>query len=174
MLCHKIIYFKMLSQFTPNCHVRVPTRTGKPGKMGRHFPVREKSGNFKQTGKVRENHTKYWKTQGIWNKYYLIFLVIFKWTVYYLLKMDQAFSWKNRTLKNTGKWQKYWKSQGILSVRKSGNPACVSFSLVHLLLILVCWCIIFIWDMKQTFVQKGLIQNKMIWCTFEHLIAKNF
>ena len=25
---------------------RVPTRTGKPGKMGRHFPVRENSGNF--------------------------------------------------------------------------------------------------------------------------------
>ena len=37
----------------------------KPGKMGRHFPVREKSGNFEQTGKVREIHTKYWKTQGI-------------------------------------------------------------------------------------------------------------
>ena len=33
---------------------RVPTRTGKPGKMGRHFPVRGKSGNFDQTGKVRE------------------------------------------------------------------------------------------------------------------------
>ena len=44
---------------------RVPTRTGKPGKMGRHFPVREKSGNFEHTGKVRENHTKYWKTQEI-------------------------------------------------------------------------------------------------------------
>ena len=42
---------------------RVPTRTGKPGKMGRHFPVREKSGNFEQTGKVRENDTKYWKTE---------------------------------------------------------------------------------------------------------------
>ena len=42
---------------------RVPTRTGKPGKIGRHFPVREKSGNFEQTGKVRENHTKYWKTE---------------------------------------------------------------------------------------------------------------
>ena len=58
---------------------RVPTRTGKPGKpgkMGRHFPVREKSGNFEQTGKVRENCTKYWKTQGIWDKYYLIFLYI--------------------------------------------------------------------------------------------------
>ena len=51
-----------------NLKIRVPTRTGKPrkpGKMGRHFPVREKSGNFEQTGKVRENHTKYWKTQGI-------------------------------------------------------------------------------------------------------------
>ena len=34
------------------------------------------SGNFEQTGKVRENHTKYWKTQGIWDKYYLIFLYI--------------------------------------------------------------------------------------------------
>ena len=34
-------------------------------KMGRHFPVREKSGNFEQTGKVRKNHTKYWKIQRI-------------------------------------------------------------------------------------------------------------
>ena len=46
-------------------NIKVPTRTGKPGKMGRYFPVREKSGNFEETGKVRENHTKYWKTQGI-------------------------------------------------------------------------------------------------------------
>ena len=38
-------------------------------------------------------------------------------------KMDQVFSLKNKTLKNTGKMEKkYWKSQGILSVRKSGNP----------------------------------------------------
>ena len=36
---------------------RVPRRTGKPGKMGRHLPVREKSGNFEQIGEVRENHT---------------------------------------------------------------------------------------------------------------------
>ena len=48
----------------------VPTGTGnqgKPGKMGRHFPVREKSGilsrleksgNFPQnTGKIRKNYT---------------------------------------------------------------------------------------------------------------------
>ena len=33
----------------------------------------EKSGNFKQTGKVRENHTKYWKIQGISDKYCLVF-----------------------------------------------------------------------------------------------------
>ena len=39
---------------------RVPTRTGKPRKMERHFAVREKSGNFEQTGKVREYHAKYW------------------------------------------------------------------------------------------------------------------
>ena len=40
-----------------------------------------------------------------------------------LAKMDQVFSKENKTLKNTGKLEKkYWKSQGILSVRKSGNP----------------------------------------------------
>ena len=37
---------------------RVPTRTGKPGKMREAFPVMEKSGNFKilpeSHGKVRE------------------------------------------------------------------------------------------------------------------------
>ena len=39
-------------------------------------------------------------------------------------KMDQVFSKENKTLKkNTGKLEKkFWKSQGILSVRKSGNP----------------------------------------------------
>ena len=37
----------------------------KTWKNGKHFPVREKSGNFEKTGKVRENRTKYWKTQGI-------------------------------------------------------------------------------------------------------------
>ena len=60
---------------------RVPTRTGKtgkPGKMGRHFPVREKSGNFEQTGKVRENHTKYWKIEGISEKIICYFSMIFK------------------------------------------------------------------------------------------------
>ena len=54
------------------------TWTVKPGKMGRHFPVREKSGNFKQTGKVRENHTKNWNIDEISEKCSLLFLVIFK------------------------------------------------------------------------------------------------
>ena len=48
----------------------VPTGTGnqgKPGKMGRHFPVREKSGNFVKTGKVREFYSKYWNN---WKKLY--------------------------------------------------------------------------------------------------------
>ena len=51
----------LLSMRTELLAFRVPTRTGKtgkPGKMGRHFPVREKSGNFEQTGKVREKSGK--------------------------------------------------------------------------------------------------------------------
>ena len=31
------------------------------GKMGRHFPVTEKSENFVKTGKIREFYSKYWK-----------------------------------------------------------------------------------------------------------------
>ena len=38
------------------------------------------------------------------------------------VKMDQVFSKENKTLKILENWKKYWKSQGILSVRKSGNP----------------------------------------------------
>ena len=44
----------------------VPTwtgKTGKPGKMRKLFPVREKLGNFEQTGKVREFYSKYWKKE---------------------------------------------------------------------------------------------------------------
>ena len=51
---------------------RVPTRTGIPGKWEGIF----QSG--KSPGKVMENDTKYWKIQGIAEKYYFLFLVIFK------------------------------------------------------------------------------------------------
>ena len=56
----RITCYKRVSTFSvklPKKHVqsnRVPTRTAKPGKMRRHFPVREKSENFEQTGKARE------------------------------------------------------------------------------------------------------------------------
>ena len=61
--------------------VRVPTRTGD---MGRNFPVRKKSGNLnrlEKSGKIAQNTGK----QGISDKCYII-LVIFKRTVYCLLK----------------------------------------------------------------------------------------
>ena len=35
----------------------VPTGTGKPGKMGRHFPVREKARFTQNTGKIIKNYT---------------------------------------------------------------------------------------------------------------------
>ena len=37
-----VLSFTPALKFSSTCSiVRVPTRTGKPGKMGRHFPVRE-------------------------------------------------------------------------------------------------------------------------------------
>ena len=56
---------------------RVPTRTGKPGKpekMGRHFPVREKSGNFEQTGKVREKSGKITQNTGKLREFEIIII----------------------------------------------------------------------------------------------------
>ena len=44
--------------------IRVPTPKGNPGKMGRHFPVREKSGNLEQTGKVRGKSGKITQNTG--------------------------------------------------------------------------------------------------------------
>ena len=60
----------------------VPTLTGKPGKMGKHFPVREKSencvnrleksGNFTQNiGKLGEFYVKYWKSEDILASFYI-------------------------------------------------------------------------------------------------------
>ena len=63
--------------------------------MGRHFPVKEKSGNFEKTGKVRENHTKYWKTFSDIEMNCVLFA-----------KMDKVFSLKKKPLKNPGKIEK--------------------------------------------------------------------
>ena len=50
--------------------VMIPTRSGKPGKMRKLFPVREKSGKFEQTWKVREFDQKYWKNEDILANFY--------------------------------------------------------------------------------------------------------
>ena len=93
--------------------------------MGRHFPVREKWGNFEQTGKVREYHTKYWKIQEFQTNIICYFSAIFKWTVSYLLKWIRfSVLKKNKTLKKileNGK-KIMEKSGKILSVQKSGKP----------------------------------------------------
>ena len=68
MCCGNIIYFEIIAAILCRQWNMVPTGTGnqgKPGKMGRHFPVRKKSGNFVKTGKVREFYSKYWKN---WKK----------------------------------------------------------------------------------------------------------
>ena len=68
----------------------VPTRTRKPGKMGRHFPVREKSGNFEQTGKGRENRTNTGKLREFQKNINFYFLVIFELTVLFSKMKKEA------------------------------------------------------------------------------------
>ena len=76
---------------------RVPTRTGKPGKpgkMGRHFPVREKSGNFEQTGKVREKSGKITQNTGKLREFEINIIDILsaiKMNCVLFVKMDQVF-----------------------------------------------------------------------------------
>ena len=91
----------------------VPTGTGnqgKPGKMGRHFPFREKSGNFVKTGKVREFYSKYWKNQK--KLYWKIEKNTGKvWEICQPVMVKTLQIWyhtlnKKKTLKNTGKLQK--------------------------------------------------------------------
>ena len=48
------------------------------GKWEGIFQSGKSQGILEQTGKVGKNHTKYWKIRGISDKYYLLFLVIFK------------------------------------------------------------------------------------------------
>ena len=73
--------------------------------------------------------------------------MIFKWTVYYLLKMDQAFSWKNRTLKNTGKMAKNTgkvreKSGNFVSPEK-WEPCTLDTRVVSLVWEVSCWTCMF-------------------------------
>ena len=129
-ICFPIFVTVAIVQF----RTRVPTRTGKtgkPGKMGRHFPVREKSGNFEQTGKVREKSGKITQNTGKFREFQtnILFVIFFNNIQIYCVsfaKMDQVFTQKQNFKNILEKWktilEKSGKSQGILSVRKSGNP----------------------------------------------------
>ena len=48
-------------------------KTSTPLENRKAFSSQGKSWNFEQTGKVRENHTKYWNIQGISDKCFLLF-----------------------------------------------------------------------------------------------------
>ena len=69
-----------------------PTRTGKPGKMGRHFPVREKSGNFGTDWKSREESYKILENSGNFRQ--ILFVIFSNILMNYVLfpNMDVVFS----------------------------------------------------------------------------------
>ena len=87
----------------------------KPQKNGKAFYNQGKSGNFEQTRKVKKKHTKYWKGQGISDKCYLSFIVMFKLTVYCNLKWIK-FSVRKKN-KNIKKMIQKWKK----NTGKAGN-----------------------------------------------------
>ena len=102
----------------------VPTGTGnqgKPGKMGGIFQL----GNFVKTGKVGEFYSKYWK-----NKKKLYWKIdkntgkvreICQQVIVKTLQIWCHTLNKKELLKILDSCEKYWKSQGNLSVQKSGN-----------------------------------------------------
>ena len=72
-------------------------------KNGKAPPVRDQLGNFEQTGKVRENHTKYWKTQGISDK--VLFPIFSDQNCPLFAKTGINLQLKKQSIK------KYWKGQ---------------------------------------------------------------
>ena len=84
------------------------------------FQSGKSKGILNRPEKVRENHSKYWKSQGISDKCYLLFLVIFKWTVYYLLDLIN-FSVQQTLKIYFKKWKKLLNKSRKKSVRKSGT-----------------------------------------------------
>ena len=87
------------------------------------FQSGKSQGIFNRLEKVRENHIKYWKTWGIWDKYYLIFLVIFKWTVYYLPKWIKFSVKKKQNIKKIlEKWKKVLEKSGNFVSPKKWEP----------------------------------------------------
>ena len=82
----KVIFSAVESTF------RVPTHTGKPGKMGSIFQSGKSQGilnRLEKSGKITQNTGKLREFQ---TNIICYFLVIFKLTVYYFAKMHQVFS----------------------------------------------------------------------------------
>ena len=110
--------------------------------------VREKSGKITQnTGKLRE-----FEINIIWY-FYILFLVIFKWTVY-CAKMDQVFSKENKTLKKYWKiGKKYCKSQGkVREFCQSGKVGTLASEMLFNLSLL---CLDFKYPQKSHFCKKA-------------------
>ena len=96
----------------------VPTGTGKPGKMRKLFPGREKSGNFTQNnGKMREFYPKYWKSEENLVSFYLYFYFFSDFLKeVYLLNRFLYFLNSLKHWKNTGIWkEKTGKSRKFVS-----------------------------------------------------------
>ena len=118
--------------------------------------VREFWTDWKSQGKFRENHTKYWKTEINWDKYYSIFLVIFKWTVHFLVKWIKFSVKKNKTLKkywkmakNNGKVREFCQS-GKVGTLFTWNYHCAPSSLVQLFWDLNFFtCILQVWSLAE-------------------------
>ena len=75
----------------------VPTWTGKPVKMGKQFPVREKSGNIKQTGKVREFYPNTGKVRNF--SEFFIFIFFSDILIEVLIRFLYFLNLLNKTLK---------------------------------------------------------------------------
>ena len=98
----------------------VPTWTGKPGKIRKPFPVKEKSGilnrleklgNFTQnTGKMREFYIKHWKNDKILASFYFYFFSDFLIEMYLLNRFLYILNSLNTKLENGKKvLEKSWK-----------------------------------------------------------------
>ena len=91
--------------------------------MGRHFPVRKKSGNFEQTGKVREFQT---------NVIYYILVIFISMNCVLFPKIDKFFSLKNKNkIKILDKWENTCKVRDFFQSIKVGTVANQSRTLTN-------------------------------------------
>ena len=103
----------------------------KTWKMRNLFPVREKSGNFEQTGKVREFHPKYWKKWGKFSQFifsltclievylvnrFFVFLKFIKGYTEKLLENGKKILEKSRKFVSPKMWEPCDTSQEVFNI----------------------------------------------------------